>query len=72
MNTMPLDAGITEVEAQAAPQPPNTKRVYDPKQKEFSVGGPPSFPIADADSVYRLGCWTQGFEDVDAMPNVSF
>jgi hypothetical protein len=38
-----------------SPSAPYTKRVYDPKQKEFSVGGPPSFPIAEADSVYRLG-----------------
>ena len=49
---------MAEAEAEAliaAPQRKNTKRAYAPKQKEFSVGGPPSFPIAETDPVYRLG-----------------
>jgi hypothetical protein len=56
--TMSPDARFAEAEAEAPIAPPqrrNTKRAYDPKQKEFSVGGPPSFPTAEADSVYRLG-----------------
>ena len=56
--TMTVEARMAEAEAEAriaAPQQKNTKRAYAPKQKEFSVGGPPSFPIAEADPVYRLG-----------------
>ena len=52
--TMTVEARMAEAEAEAriaAPQQKNTKRAYAPKQKEFSVGGPPSFPIAD----YRRG-----------------
>jgi hypothetical protein len=55
---MSVEARMAEAEAEAliaAPQRKNTKRAYGPKQKEFSVGGPPSFPIAEADPVYRLG-----------------
>lgn len=38
--------------------------MYDAKQKEFLVGGPPSFPIANADSVGGSDSWT-------AMPSTT-
>jgi len=50
------DRATTQALANASPQIPRGHNVhYDAKQKEFSVGGPPSSPIANAESVYRLG-----------------